>query len=207
MRCGRCRGRTRSSFTASSRPGTDAISRRSRPGDPDAEYADSPARWSGDEGAARRAGAGVQVLGGSCCLSGWADRAALSVDEGAFVSREVHGRATDRKGAMATLHIEHPITDLQTWLGAFARFEDARRKAGVRAQRVCQPVDDEKYIYRGSGPQGRQYRPVALATTACGPGFDAKRRFSLRVVARLASARMRGDDEWRRTGVGSRRCA
>ena len=48
---------------------------------------------------------------------------------------------------MATLHIEHPITDLQTWLGAFTRFEDARRKAGVRAQRVCQPVDDEKYIY------------------------------------------------------------
>jgi hypothetical protein len=48
---------------------------------------------------------------------------------------------------MATLHIEHPITDLQTWLGAFTRFEDARRKAGVRAQRVRQPVDDDKYIY------------------------------------------------------------
>jgi hypothetical protein len=48
---------------------------------------------------------------------------------------------------MATLHIEHPITDLQTWLGAFTRFEEARRKAGVRAQRVCQPVDDDKYIY------------------------------------------------------------
>jgi hypothetical protein len=48
---------------------------------------------------------------------------------------------------MATLHIEHPITDLQTWLDAFTRFEDARRKAGVRAQRVCQPVDDDKYIY------------------------------------------------------------
>ena len=48
---------------------------------------------------------------------------------------------------MATLHIEHPITDLNTWLGAFARFEDARKKAGVRAQRVRQPVDDDKYIY------------------------------------------------------------
>jgi hypothetical protein len=47
----------------------------------------------------------------------------------------------------ATLHIEHPITDLQTWLGAFARFEEARKKAGVRAQRVCQPVDDDHYIY------------------------------------------------------------
>lgn len=48
---------------------------------------------------------------------------------------------------MATLHIEHPITDLPTWLGAFTKFEDARRKAGVRAQRVRQPVDDDKYIY------------------------------------------------------------
>lgn len=48
---------------------------------------------------------------------------------------------------MATLHIEHAITDLTTWLGAFARFEEARNKAGVRAQRVFQPVDDDKYIY------------------------------------------------------------
>jgi hypothetical protein len=48
---------------------------------------------------------------------------------------------------MATLHIEHPITDLQTWLGAFTRFEEARRRAGVRAQHVRQPVDDDKYIY------------------------------------------------------------
>ena len=48
---------------------------------------------------------------------------------------------------MVTLHIEHRITDLNTWVGAFARFEDARRKAGVRAQRVRQPVDDDHYIY------------------------------------------------------------
>ena len=47
---------------------------------------------------------------------------------------------------MSTLHIEHAITDLETWLGAFRRFEEARRGAGVRAQRVCHPVDDEKYI-------------------------------------------------------------
>jgi hypothetical protein len=52
---------------------------------------------------------------------------------------------------MVTLHIEHPITDLNTWLGAFARFEDARRKAGVRAQRVRQPVDDDNYIYVALG--------------------------------------------------------
>ena len=48
---------------------------------------------------------------------------------------------------MATLHIEHAITDRSIWLGAFARFEEARQKAGVRAERVFQPVDDEKYIY------------------------------------------------------------
>jgi hypothetical protein len=48
---------------------------------------------------------------------------------------------------MATLHIEHPISDLQTWLGAFNRFEEARKKAGVRSQRVHRPVDDDKYIY------------------------------------------------------------
>jgi hypothetical protein len=48
---------------------------------------------------------------------------------------------------MATLHIEHPISDLQAWLGAFNRFEEAREKAGVRSHRVHQPVDDDKYIY------------------------------------------------------------
>jgi hypothetical protein len=47
---------------------------------------------------------------------------------------------------MATLHIEHPISELQTWLGAFGRFAEARQRAGVRAYRIYQPVDDEKYI-------------------------------------------------------------
>ena len=47
---------------------------------------------------------------------------------------------------MATLHIEHGITDLETWLGAFGRFAEARANAGVTAQRVHQPVDDDRYI-------------------------------------------------------------
>lgn len=47
---------------------------------------------------------------------------------------------------MATLHIEHPITDLSTWLGAFNNFADARKNAGVRAQRVRQPVGDPRFI-------------------------------------------------------------
>lgn len=47
---------------------------------------------------------------------------------------------------MATLHIEHAITDLDTWLGAFESFAEARAGAGVTAQRVRQPVDDDRYI-------------------------------------------------------------
>jgi hypothetical protein len=43
---------------------------------------------------------------------------------------------------MITLRIEHAITDLGTWGEAFARFDDARRSAGVRAHRVHRPVDD-----------------------------------------------------------------
>lgn len=31
---------------------------------------------------------------------------------------------------MATLLIEHPITDLATWLMAFGRFAEARKSAG-----------------------------------------------------------------------------
>jgi hypothetical protein len=48
---------------------------------------------------------------------------------------------------MPTLHIEHEITDLKTWLEAFNRFGEARREAGVTAQRIHQPVDDDQYIY------------------------------------------------------------
>ena len=47
---------------------------------------------------------------------------------------------------MTTLHIEHAITDFATWRHAFARFADARQRAGVRAERVLQPVDDPHYV-------------------------------------------------------------
>lgn len=47
---------------------------------------------------------------------------------------------------MPTLHIEHPITDFETWSTAFNRFADARRQAGVRSHNVQQPVDDPKYV-------------------------------------------------------------
>ncbi len=48
---------------------------------------------------------------------------------------------------MTTLHIEHPITDLNAWLAAFDRMADARTNAGVTAQRVLHPVGDPNYIF------------------------------------------------------------
>jgi hypothetical protein len=47
---------------------------------------------------------------------------------------------------MVTLHIEHGITDIDTWRAAFARFAEARRQAGVLAHRVSQPTDDSHYV-------------------------------------------------------------
>lgn len=47
---------------------------------------------------------------------------------------------------MPTLHIEHAITDFDTWGAAFARFADLRRKSGVTAQHVRRPVDDAQYV-------------------------------------------------------------
>jgi hypothetical protein len=47
---------------------------------------------------------------------------------------------------MATLHIEHPITDWDTWRAAFGRFAEARRHAGVIGGRVSRPVDDPNYV-------------------------------------------------------------
>jgi hypothetical protein len=47
---------------------------------------------------------------------------------------------------MTILHIEHPITDLPTWRAAFDRFAESRRRAGVTAARIQQPVDDDRYV-------------------------------------------------------------
>ena len=47
---------------------------------------------------------------------------------------------------MITLHIEHPITDYDTWRGAFDAFAAARRSAGVIGERIARPVDDPCYI-------------------------------------------------------------
>lgn len=47
---------------------------------------------------------------------------------------------------MPTLHIEHPITDLDTWLAAFDRFAGSRAAAGVTGQRVWHAAGDQRYI-------------------------------------------------------------
>jgi hypothetical protein len=47
---------------------------------------------------------------------------------------------------MPTLHIQHSITDFDTWATAFNRFADGRRQAGVTAQRVRRPVGDPNYV-------------------------------------------------------------
>lgn len=47
---------------------------------------------------------------------------------------------------MPTLHIEHAITDFGEWGAAFAGFDEARSRAGVRDARVHQPVDDPRFV-------------------------------------------------------------
>jgi hypothetical protein len=47
---------------------------------------------------------------------------------------------------MVTLRIEHPITDFQTWKGAFDRFAEKRTMAGVQSHRIFTLADDPAYI-------------------------------------------------------------
>lgn len=47
---------------------------------------------------------------------------------------------------MATLHIEHPITDFGVWKAAFDRFARVREESGVRGHRILRPVDDAHYV-------------------------------------------------------------
>lgn len=48
--------------------------------------------------------------------------------------------------AMASLHIEHPVTDLATWTAAFGRFAEIRRRAGVTAETVRHPEGDDAHV-------------------------------------------------------------
>ena len=47
---------------------------------------------------------------------------------------------------MVTLHIEHAITDYDTWRSAFERGASLREETGVRGYEIQRPVDDPKYV-------------------------------------------------------------
>jgi hypothetical protein len=47
---------------------------------------------------------------------------------------------------MATLHIEHAITDFPTWKAAFDRFASKRTEMGATAQRISLLHDDPTYL-------------------------------------------------------------
>jgi hypothetical protein len=47
---------------------------------------------------------------------------------------------------MASLHIEHPITDLPTWTAAFSSLAEVRQQAGVRREQVRHPVGDARFV-------------------------------------------------------------
>jgi hypothetical protein len=47
---------------------------------------------------------------------------------------------------MTTLHIEHAVTDFETWRQVFGRFAEIRAHAGVRHHLVRRPVDDPAYV-------------------------------------------------------------
>lgn len=47
---------------------------------------------------------------------------------------------------MATLHIEHKITDFATWKTTFDRFSDKRTEAGCSGHRIHQPEGDPHWI-------------------------------------------------------------
>jgi len=47
---------------------------------------------------------------------------------------------------MPTLHIEHRITDLATWITAFNGFSEVRRQAGVTAETVRHLRGDDQFI-------------------------------------------------------------
>ncbi len=57
-----------------------------------------------------------------------------------------HSCPASTLNVMYTLHIEHPITDFDTWQAAFARFGPMRISAGVRSATVRRPVDDPHYV-------------------------------------------------------------
>jgi hypothetical protein len=86
---------------------------------------------------------------------------------------------------MTTLHIEHAITDLETWHDAFDRFEPARQQAGVVAERIQHPVDDDAYVvidleFEDAAAAFRSFlETVVWADQANAPALAGKPRTSI----------------------------
>jgi hypothetical protein len=59
-----------------------------------------------------------------------------------------HGRSSteQQEETMNTLHIEHPVTDFDTWKSAFDRFDGFRTQNGVTGQQIRRPIDDQNYV-------------------------------------------------------------
>jgi hypothetical protein len=51
-----------------------------------------------------------------------------------------------KENIVVTLHIEHAITEYDTWKQAFDRFADMRRDSGVLGHRIHRPADDGRYV-------------------------------------------------------------
>jgi hypothetical protein len=54
--------------------------------------------------------------------------------------------ASVRTATMATLHIEHGISDFAVWKAAFDRFSSKRLEAGCTVHRIYRPHDNPAYI-------------------------------------------------------------
>jgi hypothetical protein len=58
----------------------------------------------------------------------------------------VGGTATRHARDMTTLHIQVRINDLSAWKAGYADHADVRARAGVRAESVRHPVDDQSQL-------------------------------------------------------------
>jgi hypothetical protein len=88
---------------------------------------------------------------------------------------------------MVTLHIEHPITDYETWRTAFDSFAAARVQAGVISEQVARPIDDPRYIVVSLGFESTEraasfrhfLETQVWSSPAASPGLDGVPRTAI----------------------------
>ncbi len=64
---------------------------------------------------------------------------------------------------MHVFQTEHPISDFDTWKGAFDRIAGKRRQSGVRRHQVLRPTDDPNYVIIELGFDGASEAESFLA--------------------------------------------